>query len=44
MHIHASLSIEDVAVRLENLWDLPVLKVKQGGEGHPHVAPLTGNG
>ncbi|KAA6427726.1 MAG: hypothetical protein FRX49_02389 [Trebouxia sp. A1-2] len=30
MHIHAPLSIKDMAVRLEDPWDLPVLKVKQG--------------
>ena len=42
--IHAPLRIEYVAIRLERLWDLFVLKFKQGGEGHPHVAALTGYG
>ena len=42
MYIHAPLGIEDVAVWLEAVWDVSVLKIKQCGESHPHVATLAG--
>ena len=39
--VHAPLSIEDVAVRLERLGNLPAFKVKQCRKCHPHVSALT---